>query len=405
MIRSLQEFITRSLQILLEQKRSEIVKRKSAKTGSPIGMDRRVQASSWPGLGNGGGDDDRVEETPSPRASVLRGGNGARKRTEDELSRRSDGSSRGRGDRASSELDSAPRSSGVFSGNDAKGQGGSMASTFESSPQSRPEQQRSGRDKSHADSTPRSSALRGSDASGGNDAMASGIESSPLAEHRRSGGEKSQSGSTPRHRGDEARKQNEELPLHLQEHRSPQFRAKIELHLSLGKEYTLPSNRTANKYQYAMAAAAAAACCSVNTAVTMPPAAASPFFEANTPVHAVVAEPPAAATVASASYEAAPGMTVAAVAAPPSSYDQKRQDLRQQINGYLALKEPLRVRDDTTFRQIAIVIQQRRGTNIDFTHLSGEESLRQVLPPGTNFGRGRMGLYRAALCFFKDPHH
>lgn len=71
----------------------------------------------------------------------------------------------------------------------------------------------------------------------------------------------------------------------------------------------------------------------------------------------------------------------------------------QEIYPYLP-PGPLKILDQSIFRQIAEAIQENRGTDIDFTDLTGEECLRHVLPPHTKVGRGKLGLYRAARDFF-----
>ncbi|CAN6348470.1 unnamed protein product, partial [Urochloa humidicola] len=104
----------------------------------------------------------------------------------------------------------------------------------------------------------------------------------------------------------------------------------------------------------------------------------------------------------SATAVAAPTPPVQLPAAKPRTYKQQRARIFEAIYPHFA-PVPLKLRDDSNFRMIAIKIQQLRGTSIDFRNLTGEAALRRVLPPGTNFGSGKIGLYAAASKYL-DSH-
>jgi len=118
----------------------------------------------------------------------------------------------------------------------------------------------------------------------------------------------------------------------------------------------------------------------------------------------------AAAASASPDHAAAPAAGSTAAAPPPPAgvklpYKKEIAALREEIHYFLALAvpvpEPLMLDDDSTFRQMAVAIQNIRGTKMDLANLSGADALRLVLPDGTNIGKGKIGLYRAGVEFLR----
>lgn len=82
-------------------------------------------------------------------------------------------------------------------------------------------------------------------------------------------------------------------------------------------------------------------------------------------------------------------------------YKAWQTELRQAIGRYFP-DEPMKIRHESSFRQFAERVQTIRGTAVDLTNLTGEEALRQVLPAGTDLGRGSTAVYRAVLKFLSS---
>lgn len=101
-----------------------------------------------------------------------------------------------------------------------------------------------------------------------------------------------------------------------------------------------------------------------------------------------------------------PNAALAAAALSPYDSTGKRKkykvwqtELRQGISTYFPDGEPMKISHNSTFRQIAGVVQTIRGTALDVGNVTGEEAVRQVLPAGTRIGRGTTAVYHAAYKF------
>ncbi|RLN40990.1 hypothetical protein C2845_PM01G41460 [Panicum miliaceum] len=87
----------------------------------------------------------------------------------------------------------------------------------------------------------------------------------------------------------------------------------------------------------------------------------------------------AAAASASPDHAAAPAAGSTAAALPPPAgvklpYKKEKAALREKIHYYLT-PEPLMLDDDSTFRQMAVAIQNIRGTEMDLANLSGADAV------------------------------
>jgi len=76
-------------------------------------------------------------------------------------------------------------------------------------------------------------------------------------------------------------------------------------------------------------------------------------------------------------------------------------NVRQEIHRYMG-PVPMKIADDSMFLQIAISVLNIRGIALDLNNMSGQAALRLVLPAGTDFGRGKIGMYKAALNFYES---